>query len=564
MGYFWAFITPFSNLIPMFKFFRLALCVTLCCVVMPGLNPAFAQTKTRKANVTEGPEVEAKRSNVTDICGSDETGYYTVRAQKKDLYLEHVNKQMIVDKSVKIPKQKKDGLPMYFSYCAMIDGNLYLFSTLRESRENKVTLYMQEVDKSTLVPDNTPKELAVSTYHTRRGLMSTVYGGSFSSSISGDESHYMVYSVEMGKDENNEAPTDTKFHLTVFDSKLAKKWEKDVRLPFAPNVFSVEQVKVDDNGDVFIIGIEYQEKTEARASRREGKPSYKYHLYRYSDSGKDVLNMPVELKDKFITDMQIDGAPNGDIVAAGFYSEKGTHSIKGAFYISIDAKTREIKRQELTEFETSFITQYYTEKEKKKAEKKKDNAKDDKDKEPELYSFRLDELLIREDGGATMVAEQYYMYVTSYTTYDANGRASTHTTYHYIYNDILVINFNANGSLAWKCKVPKRQYSTNDGGYYSSYAMATVDDKLYFIFNDNPKNLFLAKDQAPYQALGKEMAVVLVEVDASGNVSRELLMTTERGEVIVRPKMCLQTGEREVFMCSERGKVYQFAKVVFK
>lgn len=531
------------------------------------LLPAFsflpaalsAQTKTNKATITEGPEVETKRSSVNDICGYDESGYYIVRYEKTTPFLEHINKQMAVDKSVKIPKQKDDaGNPLYYNGCSMLDGNLYLFTMSKDSRLNSYKYYSQSVSTSTLAFDS-PKEIGSTTFPSRRTMMRSLMNTYFYRNISPDESHMLVYNSDLSKDEEDADPTDTKFHLVVFDGKMNKEWDKDVRVPFAPGVFSVQQIKIDDKGNVYIIGIEYQEKSEARISRRSGQPTYTYHLYRYASKGTEVLEMPVDLKGKFITDVQMDGAPNGDIIASGFYSEKGSFSIKGAFYMAIDAKTQQVKVQQMTEFDTEFITQYFSEKEKKKEKKK-----EDKGEEPELYQFSLDNLLIKEDGGVTLIAEQYFVNVVTSQYYDGKTW-HTVTTYYYNYNDILVMSFDKTGTLAWKCKIPKRQTTVNDGGYYSSYTYSVVGDKIYFIYNDNPKNLFLPKGQRPEPFTGsKDLAVVLAEVDAAGKVSRELLMTTERGDLIVRPKMCMQTGAREVLILAEKSKVYQFSKVVFK
>ncbi|HET6992423.1 MAG TPA: hypothetical protein VFJ43_13905, partial [Bacteroidia bacterium] len=236
-------------------------------------------------------------------------------------------------------------------------------------------------------------------------------------------------------------------------------------------------------------------------------------------------------------------------------------SIKGAFYMTIDSKTHDVKVSNMSEFNSEFITQYFSEREKKKEKKK-----EDKGEEPELYSFQLNELLIRKDGGATLIAEQYYMYTVTYTTYDPTSHmTTTHTDYYYNYNDILVLSFNNDGSLAWKTKIPKRQTTVNDGGYYSSYAYAAIDDKLFFVFNDNPKNLFAQPGVQPEAFNGrKDLAVMLIEVDADGKMSKELLMTTEKGDLIVRPKMCEQTAAREMIILSEKSKTYQFSKVVFK
>ena len=270
--------------------------------------------------------------------------------------------------------------------------------------------------------------------------------------------------------------------------------------------------------------------------------------------------MPIELKDKFITDVQIDGAPNGDLVAAGFYSDKGTFSVKGAFYIRIDGKSRQVVTQNFSVFEQDFITEYFTEKEKKKSDKKEAKGQDQ-----ELYSFQMDELLIRADGGVTLIAEQYRMYTVCTTTTTANGGTTTTCHNHFLYNDIMVITFNPDGAVAWKCKIPKRQHTVDDYGYYCSYAYVAIDNKLFFVYNDNPKNLYLQAGEKIYNYTpAREAAVILVEVDASGKVTRELLTKTEKGDLDISPKMCVQTGAREMLILAEKSKMYQFSKITFK
>lgn len=518
-----------------------------------------AQTKTNKATVVEGAEVQTGRASVNGLIGTDETGYYTLVYKKKVLFIEHTNRSMSVDKSVKIPKLKKDGQPLFFDFIRMVDGEIFAFYYSKDSRNNTIALYSQKLDKSTLNPSaETEKKITEVTYSNRRDFSRSARFSPFFAKGSPDNNKVMIYYMEPDK-EDGPMQSEREYNVRILGSNLQSEWEKKIALKIAGS-YQIDQIKLDDNGTLSFIVIEYQEKSDARESRRAGKPSYSYRMIRFSNNGNDKIDFPVQLKDKFITDLQIDNSPTGDIVVAGFYSEKGTFSIRGAFYIRLDGQNQSVKVQNMTEFETTFITQYFSEKEKKREKKK-----EEKGLEPELYAFRMDQLLLRADGGATMIAEQFYENTVCHTTTDANGRSTTTCTTYYTYNDILVISFNPDGSLNWKCKIPKRQTSTNDGGYYSSYAYATVNDKIYFVFNDNPKNLYLKGDEQPYPYVrNKEFAVVLVEVDGSGKTSRELLFTTERGDVILRPKVCEQTGAKEMFICSERSKIYQLARIEFK
>jgi len=197
------------------------------------------------------------------------------------------------------------------------------------------------------------------------------------------------------------------------------------------------------------------------------------------------------------------------------------------------------------------------EKAKKKAEKK--------DQELGLYSMDLSEIVHRDDGGALFIGEQYYMYVTTSTFRDANGRTSTTYTYHYVYNDIIVVNIDPTGEIEWLSKIPKRQHSANDNGQYSSYALQVKGENIYFIFNDSGQNLFLKDGDKvqQFEIKGKDALVVLATVDAMGGVSREALFTPERRDVILKPKDCVQITDERMFIFAERKNEYRFGKVTF-
>ena len=524
---------------------------------------SFAQTKTNKVTVTDGPENDAKRSSVLGIFGYDNTGYYTLRTQKKNVLVEHLNTSMAVDKSIPMEKLTVGKTKLAYYSSVQLGENFYFFYTQYDSRERKMTLYAKELNKSTLLTEGDLIEIGTTTFASRRSFMqNAVYASysAFSLVTSPDKSRLLLITHDMGKDEGEETASDKiKMTLTVFDSNLKKNWSTEATLGFSPELFTVTNVALDDDGNVSILGIEYQEKLTAKALKRAGKPTYTYHLIRYADKGDSKTELPIELTGKFITDLRVETAPNGDVIVAGFYSEKGSFSIKGAFYMSIDPATESVKREKFSEFGSEFITMNMTNREEKKAKKK-----EDKGEELEMNEFDMRQLLVRNDGGATLIAEQYIFYTTTSTTY-VQGKPQTTTTYHYLYNDIIAISFDAEGTLLWKTKIPKRQHTTNDGGYYSSYALAVVGDKLFFIFNDNPKNLFLPKDEAPYNfSASRELAVVIVEVNSKGESTKELLFTSERGDCLIRPKIAEQTDENEMIICGQRSKIFQYSKLTFK
>ena len=161
-----------------------------------------------------------------------------------------------------------------------------------------------------------------------------------------------------------------------------------------------------------------------------------------------------------------------------------------------------------------------------------------------------------------LVAEQYSVvrHTSQYT--DANGirQSSSYTNYHY--NDIIVVNIDASGQIVWANKIPKKQITRNDGGYHSSYVLSVVKDKLYFVFNDNPKNLVIEKEgKLKNIKIGKEAMAVIVEIDMEGNQKKKALFSARNSEAVARPKVCRQASDNVVIIFCERNKKHRFAKL---
>ncbi|CAN5869987.1 hypothetical protein BH11BAC7_BH11BAC7_34280 [soil metagenome] len=546
------------------RFSLLAILLILICI--SATDPLAVPTT--KVTLLKAEETNTSKSKVTDIIGHDETGSYILRENEGGkLFIEHVNNKMVIDISQKISREhKKTGA--YFSYAKLFSGNLYFFYTSSQSapKGSKSFLRFEKVDKKTLLQGE--RLITVDSIYCpmfMNPLQAVEYTSTplFKYSASSKDSYVAFFCIEPFGKENGEFPDAYGFKIRVIDSKMAKVWEKHVRIPYSGGIFSVTDVVVDDLGNVYMVSKEWQPRKEAKALRTEGKPDFRYHLYKYSANGEDEFEMPVEFGDKFISAIDLKTNQNGDMIASGFYSNSAiskseeTFGIKGAFYICIHGKTNEIKTQTFTAFEKDFITEGLGARQKQKAEKVEDG--------PELDDYYMDELLFNPDGSATLIAEQY----TDFTNigYYSNGYggtyASGHTYYHF--KNILVITFNPDGSIKWKRKIQKDQTSADDGGRYSSYVFATIGDKLYFIYNDNPDNLNLMPREAIHKhVVTKKAAVILAEIDNNGEVSKELLMNAERFELMVCPKLSEQSGEKEVLLLSENPRSHAFIKATFR
>ncbi|MDH5399553.1 MAG: hypothetical protein OEX02_15495, partial [Cyclobacteriaceae bacterium] len=428
-------------------------------LAMPGLQ-AFGQSTSDHVDVMWGDMArESRKSMVTGIVGYDETGVYVIKrkglgikGRRFALYLAHYDNKMNPTRSLLIEKVHLAS-QMTFEFVIQLKDKLYLFTSEKIQSKKKNILYVQSIDKARMIINGDRKVVAEIDY-TGSGRRNT---GGFSYRISrGKTKALLYYSMPYEKREKES------FGFHVFDENMNRMWEKEVELPYTDNLFSVEEHNIDDKGNVYILGVAFNEK---RRHKRDGKPNYKYHILSYQNKGADFKEHIVDLPGRFLVDMEVAITDDEDLICAGYYSEEGSFSIIGTYYLRVDGKTKKVEKTSYKEFGLDFITQDMTARQEKKTRKRAE-----KGKVVELYEYDLDDIVINEDGSAVLIGEQYYTDVVTYTTQGANGAMMTNTMYYYYRNDIIIVSFSPEGEIKWLDKIPKTQVTVNDGGLYSSYA----------------------------------------------------------------------------------------------
>ncbi len=518
---------------------------TMACALL-----SAAQPKTDKASIHWGAELEEKATGVygRSFGQSDDASYMTFW-KKDDLFIQKMTAGLTSSyhKPVDLKLDKKElGLKD-----AMLAGDrIILFASRYDKKEDLNSLYMRVYNESNMEPVGSWERLV-------EFSSAKAYAGGFQMDVSPNEAHILV-----GIHLPYEKDASEKFRVRVYNRQMDLEWDREIIMPYTDKDFSVQSLRVENDGDVVALGIKYAEKQEARTKRREGKAAYDYHLITFTAAGEHTDN-EIRSGDRFLQDLTI-SLDNGDgpILCGGLYGNKGANKVRGAFFMSLDPKTKSVIHESYKEFSDDFITQYMTAKEEEKAKKKAEK----KDEDLQMFEYDLDEIIRRDDGGAVLVGEQYYMYTSTVCTTTQNGGQTCRTVYHYVYNDIIVVNVSPSGDIEWASSIPKRQHTANDGGYYSSYALGVKDDHLYFIFNDNGENLFRAAgDKFKQMDLkGKGSIVTMATVDMDGRVVREALMDPEKRELILRPKSCHQLADDRMFIYATRKRDYRFGMVTFQ
>ena len=541
-------------------------------------NGLLAQLAEKPANIAwSNPYSEPPKSVLTKIVHTDANGFYGLRLQsagvaagKADVFMEYYEKEeMKLKKSATLDLKFKNKTRDFEDVLMMKGKKMYFLTSFNNQAKKKNYLFAQSINLKNLRPSSKLNKISeVSTKNIYQE-------GGFRSHISKDTSKILIYSMLPKKKKEPE-----QFSLQVFDQDFNALWSKEITLPFNDKNFSVEEYRVDNQGNVYMLGIVYEDPSKLG---KGGRSTYQYALLAYRNNGENVEEYKVDLGDKFITDLTYRVARNGDLVFSGFYSDKNQNSVKGTYFFRLNPTTKEISNKNLKAFDFKFVTQYLTANKVEKA--KKADRKGDKKKAPELYQYSLDELILRSDGGAVLIAEQIFV-EERYDNNNFAGRGFGTSRFgfnngfnrfnrfnnngfrdqinYYNYNDIIVVNIKPTGEIEWTARIPKQQVTTDDLGYFSSYAMSIVKDKFHFVFNDNPKN-YDPKDKSNklYNYNGRNSVITLATVDRNGGVEINPIFSNRQAGITTRPKICKQIGRDEMLIYGERGRKYRFGSLKF-
>lgn len=501
---------------------------------------AFPLLLKAQMEVTWGvPQKQERKTVLTSMLGEDGSYVYTLRNRYtifsgNETILERYKlSDMSLDYSKPLSLKNTDGREMDKQSIYFMGGNIIAFASYYDRDKNTNTLFAEILDNHATVT-KTWTSLATISADKRSNP------GSFYTGMAKDSAHILLVVNPPYDEYANE-----KYTLELIDRELNSSWKKEIVPPYKDKYFSLGNFIASETGDVYMLATVSKDRSVMTRKERRTQPTYFHTVLMYDSKTDELKEYKVDLESKFISDVKMTVAENGDIVCSGFYSNKSSVAIIGTFYMRIDRQSSEMTRKGTMDFDHNFLVQFMSE---KKIQKGK-----------ELYDYDLKQLVMRDDGGAVLVAEQFYEVLVQ--SYDPQTRMYTYT-YYYYYNDIIVISINPSGEIAWAKKIPKYQVSRNDGGYYSSFAFAVSGNNMYFMFNDNARNLKIT-DSKKYRYMNnpKKSVAILVTMDSQGNQARQAMFNNKDLKIILRPKLFMQMNEHRMVLYGERGHVFKLADV---
>ncbi|MCB9283108.1 MAG: hypothetical protein H6563_03460 [Lewinellaceae bacterium] len=519
---------------------------TACCLL---LVASCLWGQETAPSLSWGPPYKAEGNSTLDkVVGFTPEDIFFLRVKQSGafsnhdkIYMERYSRDLKLKHSEEIVLQY-DKTDVQLEDVLFLNNQLFLLTSYANQSHEKVYLFMQKLSDKQMRPTGKAEKIV------EGPLRRNQYGRTFDFQLSSDSSHLLVY---------QQIPTNAReperFALHVFDRDLALQWEREVMLPYPDEQFAIREYRVDGAGKVYLMGAVFEP-----GQRNRRLPSH-YLVLEYQPGDLAPVEWKIDLEDKFITELTFRIARNGDLICSGFYSERNAESAKGICYFRLDALTRRVVTQTWQPFEFEFRADELSDRGKQKAFEAE--AQGNERRSAELYGYNLDELVLRTDGGALLVAEQFYVEERYRRYWDG----TIHVTYFYHYNDLIVVNIQPSGAIEWTVRIPKEQLSIDDGGYFSSYVMATVRDRLYFLYNDSSRNFDPnARPGRLFSFDGSSQSVIaLAEVRKDGTLTVSPLAMNRDASILTRPKVSRQIGGRLLLVVGEWGRNVRLGNVIF-
>ena len=224
---------------------------------------------------------------------------------------------------------------------------------------------------------------------------------------------------------------------------------------------------------------------------------------------------------------------NDQLVIVGLYSDRNNAITDGIYHISIDALNLGRYRLNTVDYNEELIADFHG----------KFNPKQES-----LTNLDVQDVVLRQDGGALVLAEESREYERLSYGSRRDFYGSSRFSVDYYYEDLVLISIHPDGTSHWQKLLPKRQYSNDDLGAYSSYYLFKNPSFLRILYNDEIRN---------------DNTVSEYILNGAGDITRRSLMSTDNQKLKLQIKNATQIASNELIIPSVRGNKLRLLKLVY-
>ena len=278
----------------------------------------------------------------------------------------------------------------------------------------------------------------------------------FQSSVSDNKKRILIYSV-------SDKGSSIEFDGRWLDDNLAVLKRSHASFN-ADNTVQHGEVNVDNDGNVYMA-----------AYTPTGSMNYadQYWILKLAQGATKMEPKEMNLEAKFAASgyMKIDNV-NGKVYFGGFYADKKNSNYNGIIYAAYDIAGGAFTTTKLIPFDQGLI-----------------NAAGARRKNHAFDNYQVKQLIVKNDGGFVLVSEVHYIttrsnYAPGMGFYSFYSPYTSSMVHEYHFNDIMALSYDKDGTRVWDSFIQKDQYSQEDGGIFSSYALLNTGGTLAFLFND--------------------------------------------------------------------------------
>jgi len=361
-------------------------------------------------------------------------------------------------------------------------------------------------------------------------------GNYFSSAVSEDKHYIMVYS-------DGTRGRKVKVAHTLLDDelKIVERAETDWE---AENEASLRAGLLDNQGNFYIPVF------TTTGSRDYADGIWMLNIPRGRRAIRQTIELP--LNSKYASGMyfRLDNQSE-KLYSAGFYSERKAGNYDGILFARFDISNGDLNLPVPDASDSASSPSLR----RIQLDERLRTSVGGRSNRTAFNDFQTRQLIIRNDGGFVLVAEDYYMsvraggvgpygYYTSY--YSPFVGAQNIREFHY--GDILALSYNLSGQREWNSIIRKDQYSQEDAGVFSSYTFVNTGGALGFLYNDFDT---------------RRSRINVAVINADGQIDTHHLDAAGAADPDWLPRAGKQVSARELIVPCLRKRQICFAKVVF-
>jgi len=312
------------------------------------------------------------------------------------------------------------------------------------------------------------------------------------------------------------------WHYNLLDINMREIDRKDVHIAVPYEDFVIRDLVLGNTGELFML-------TGVLELERRKRILTSYSLYHLQDSV--FQDFPIAdsltIRSAFLT---YDRATDDGRVT-GFFGSPETYGVFGTFFYKLTER-RDSGELIVSEFTERFVNEVNI---------------NDRNGSAISEGFGILEAIPRSDGGMMLIAEQKDI-ATEDDIILVNGIPQSTSKNIYNFNEVLVLNYDADGFMDWHKLITKNQTTVNDAGYYSSIVIFIGDKFVQLLYNDQ---------------LRSSGDVMQYTIYNNGYVEGNKMLKAQLDYVAIIPSEAKQVSSNKVIIPTSKNRRFALLKLSY-